>query len=131
MALLVILSTLPANTITVEAATKKQPTRATSITANTKSVNVAAGKSSSAIRLTLNKKATKDVTISIKSSNTKVAKVTKSKVAVKKGQKAAATTFRIKGVKTGNAKVTVSLTNSKGKKVKKVISVTVDKERMV
>ena len=81
------------------------------------------GKSQS-IKLTLNKKADKKTTISVKSSNAKVAKVSKSSVTVKKGKKVS-TAFKVTGKKAGNATITVSFTNSKGKKVSKKISVKV------
>ena len=126
LALLVIVTAIPMNAVTAEAAAKKQPTKATKITASPSSVSVQAKKNSKAVTLKLSKRADKKVTINVKSLDKTTAKVTKSTVTVKKGQKVSSA-FKVKGVKKGTAQILVYFTNSDGKKVSKTITVKVKK----
>jgi hypothetical protein len=123
-----VVTAAPVAGLDVQAAAKKQGTAATKITPTKTSYSVKVGKSTAAITLKLNKKTTKKVTINLKSSNKKVATVSKSKVTIKKGKAGTkSASFKIKGVKKGSTTVVASFVNSKGKTVSKKITVKVTK----
>ena len=116
-------TTPDAGLLKVEAATTTKAVKGTSkINASAKTVKVAKGKTAT-VKLTLNKTQTNNLKITVKSKNTKIAKVANaSKVIVKKGKKVAS--VKIKGIKPDSStKVVASFKTSSGKK--KTVTITV------